>query len=177
VGAPKKPIKALFRETAIAMLIGLVVALALATLGSFIACVSEAVPATVGPEKPVKNAWQIGIGGVQSGLEIMCPIQKGAIGKDRASNFWDYINSPYFAWNPATSPVTQSPWIDKDALYFDTRILVDLHQQFGLSYGLRPGWSDGRSPGRQLRLYAKSESGDANADAGTDHLFSVRRSG
>jgi hypothetical protein len=67
VGVPKRPIKAVFRETAIRMLIGLVVGLALATLGTFffvkralipvqkIALAVQALP-VVHPDEPVKRA-------------------------------------------------------------------------------------------------------------------------
>jgi filamentous hemagglutinin family protein len=55
----------------------------------------------------------------------------------KASNFWDYINSSYFAWNPATSPVTQSPWIDKDALYPGRIDGMSAHDFFGVADSLR----------------------------------------
>jgi hypothetical protein len=77
VRTPKKPIKALFRETAITMLIGLVVGLALATFGSFllvrralvpvqkIALAVEALP-VVHPDAPMEEV------AVREQIESLC---------------------------------------------------------------------------------------------------------
>ena len=58
-------------------------------------------------------------------------------GWDRANNFWDYIDSPFFAWNPATSSPTQSPWIFKDALYPGKIDGMTAHDFFGVADSLK----------------------------------------
>lgn len=105
VRTPRKPIKALFRETAITMLIGLVVGLAFATFGSFLLVRRALVPAqkialavqalpVVHPDGPVKKV------AVLEQIESLCLTMNELAGRLEDS-FQIGVGLPAGAFQPA----------------------------------------------------------------------------
>jgi hypothetical protein len=53
------------------------------------------------------------------------------------SGVWQFVESPYFAWNSQSSGPTQSPWIFKDAIFPGTIDGRDAHDFFGVTDSLK----------------------------------------
>ena len=53
------------------------------------------------------------------------------------SGIWQFVESPFFAWNPQRSGPSESPWTSKDAIFPGKIDGRDAHDFFGVTDSLK----------------------------------------